>query len=625
MQISSNLFRRAKSGYALVVVMISMALLVVVFASMMYWAATNSKITLRNNIFNASEAAAESSTENILTYMIRDFSYGSLNSVSSYNTLAVPTNGWPVYYQFSDTNNNTAYTASVYIGSVPTTATALNSQFAGLYGFAQPVVIASTAAPQISGQNNLSATVYQSVEFALIPLFQFAIFYNMDLEINPGAAMTVNGHVHSNNNIWATGSGSGANALVFSSDVDAAGTVSNLPSPLDPQNQSRSGNVTYSAPGNPIQDYTSMSLPIAGTTNNNPTNILGILNQPPVAYAPPNYSGAYSTNGMIYFANASDLIVSNPASGLAGTFGTNITVYYQNPNNSPNYLTPVPPDVLISSNVVAGVTNLLYTYSFVTNVAFYDYRETDTNQAVQINVSALNTWLSNTNPRGGYTYTSKNTSGSTSKGHQINSIFVYNNVPLTSSQSPAVRMVNGAKLPNIAGLSQPGLTVATAVPLYVEGNYNTTTNGTTYSTTLGDTTNTVPAALLADAVTLLSSNWSDAYNSGTALSSRTPADIVVNAATLEGIVPSNGANYSGGVENFLRLQENWSGHTITYNGSIVVMFPSQYATNFWQPTGVYYNAPTRRWGFDLNFNNAARLPPLTPTVKAVIRGNYSAW
>ncbi|HEY5043909.1 MAG TPA: hypothetical protein VIK53_18200, partial [Verrucomicrobiae bacterium] len=246
MKISPSILRLARSGYALIVVMVSMALLLVVFASMMYWAATNAKITLRNNIFNTSEAAAESATENVLTYMIRDFGYGSLNPVTSYNTLAVPTNGWPVYYQFSDTNQNTAYTASISIGSVPTTATALNSQFSGLYGFAQPVTIAATAAPQV-GVQNLSATVYQSVEFALIPLFQFAIFYNMDLEINPGAAMTVNGHVHSNNNIWATGNGSGANALVFSTDVDAAGTVSNLPSPFDPQNTGRSGNVTYSA------------------------------------------------------------------------------------------------------------------------------------------------------------------------------------------------------------------------------------------------------------------------------------------------------------------------------------------------------------------------------------------
>jgi hypothetical protein len=180
-------------------------------------------------------------------------------------------------------------------------------------------------------------------------------------------------------------------------------------------------------------------------------------------------------------------------------------------------------------------------------------------------------------------------------------------------------MFNGQQLPT------NGLTVVTPQPMYVEGDYNTTTNGLVFSRgTLGDTTNTYPAGLFADAVTILSSNWSDAYNSSTTLASRAPVDTTINAATLEGIVPSNGLNYSGGVENFLRLLENWGG-TLTYNGSIVVMFPSQYATSPWQQTGHYYNAPTRNWGFDLNFNQSTGLPPLTPQVKQTVRGSWSAW
>ena len=41
--------------------------------------------------------------------------------------------------------------------------------------------------------------------------------------------------------------------------------------------------------------------------------------------------------------------------------------------------------------------------------------------------------------------------------------------------------------------------------------------------------------------------------------------------------------------------------------------------------GTYYQAPTRNWGFDLNFNNSAKLPPLTPTVKAIIRSTWATW
>ena len=43
---------RKSPGYALVMVMISMALLLVVFATLLYWAATNSRLTVRNNLFN---------------------------------------------------------------------------------------------------------------------------------------------------------------------------------------------------------------------------------------------------------------------------------------------------------------------------------------------------------------------------------------------------------------------------------------------------------------------------------------------------------------------------------------------------------------------------------------------
>jgi hypothetical protein len=66
------------------------------------------------------------------------------------------------------------------------------------------------------------------------------------------------------------------------------------------------------------------------------------------------------------------------------------------------------------------------------------------------------------------------------------------------------------------------------------------------------------------------------------------------------------------VENSLRFLEYWAGTTLTYNGSIVVMFPSIIATNVWG--GSYYGVPTRNWGFDFNFLQQTKLPPLTPQV-----------
>src|ERR1700735_5116469 len=115
MKIPHTSSRQQPAGYALVVVLLTLALMLMVFASLLYWATSNARITQRNNLYNETEAAAESSTENIMTYMMRDFNNGALNSASSYNTLFPPTNGWPICYQFSDTNGDTTKAASVGI------------------------------------------------------------------------------------------------------------------------------------------------------------------------------------------------------------------------------------------------------------------------------------------------------------------------------------------------------------------------------------------------------------------------------------------------------------------------------------------------------------------------------
>ncbi len=601
---SSHTHRQA--GYALIVTMCFLVVSLIVFGSVMYWAATGSTNTQRNNLFNQSESAAESATEVVVTYMQRDFTFQSLNpSATYYASLQPSQTGWPQQFQFSDTNGNANMT-TVVIGV--TNWSILNSQFAGLYGLGQTVDVYSVASP-LNVSQNLSATVFQELWFGTIPVFQFAIFYNLDCEINPGNDMVINGRVHSNQNIFTTGS-SAATPLTYSSYVEASLAINLFRMPNDP-NGVRTGNVIFNITNNnPLNNYESLTLPIG--TNNTPTAIHAILEPPPAANAAPNPAAYYQSN-LIYTYNLADLIISNGASG-----GTNITVYYENQNNT-TVLTPLAPD---ATNKVSGVATNVY-YSYLTNVSFYDYREGDTVKALQLDVSKLNQWLTNTTVTGGYQYNYQNTNGSSSKGHGINGIYVNNAIQPTGSIMPAVRVVNGQQLP------VAGLTVATPEPLYVKGNYNTTTNGSTFALNLGSTTNnTVPAALMGDAITVLSSNWSDAYNTNTALSSRTPVTTTINAACLEGIVPtqvdtSGTWHYSGGVENFLRLLENWGGTPLNYNGSIVVMFNSEYATNFWSAS--YYGVPTRYWGFDVNFTNPSKIPPMCPQVRAMVRSIFSAY
>jgi hypothetical protein len=56
-----------------------------------------------------------------------------------------------------------------------------------------------------------------------------------------------------------------------------------------------------------------------------------------------------------------------------------------------------------------------------------------------------------------------------------------------------------------------------------------------------------------------------------------------------------------------------------------VMFPSIYATSFWQVPGNYYGVPTRHWNFDVNFTNPNKLPPLTPKFYRMVRASWKVY
>jgi hypothetical protein len=187
----------------------------------------------------------------------------------------------------------------------------------------------------------------------------------------------------------------------------------------------------------------------------------------------------------------------------------------------------------------------------------------------------------------------------------------------TQFAEPGIVLTNGATLP------PNGLSVVTPDPAYIVGNWNVSTDAVNMYTQTASTAYTRPSAIFADAVTILSPAWNP--NNATATltgSSRNATPDTVNAAILTGIVPSNDIYYSGGVENFVRFQENWSGVNFYYNGSMVEMFSSQIASAPWPGTGTVYNPPNRNWAFDNNFTNPSKLPPLTPSAIYIDRAQW---
>jgi hypothetical protein len=247
-------------------------------------------------------------------------------------------------------------------------------------------------------------------------------------------------------------------------------------------------------------------------------------------------------------------------------------------------------------------TNQLQSFISTSN-SFYDARENKTVLPIDLNIGNLTAW-SQTN----------SSLRTTLIGSNLSSVYVVDNRTPHATTLGAVRVVNGRQLP------PSGLTVATARPLYVLGDYNQTNNGNMGTT---NTSTTRPASLAADAITILSDNWTDA-NSTSPVASRVAASTTVNAAFLTGVVETTYGNYSGGMENFPRFLETWGlSNVFTYNGSMIKMFPSLYATNVWG-LGNVYDPPARNWAFDLNFNDPTKLPPKTPSLLKVIRNKWAS-
>jgi hypothetical protein len=254
--------------------------------------------------------------------------------------------------------------------------------------------------------------------------------------------------------------------------------------------------------------------------------------------------------------------------------------------------------------------------------AFFDARQQANIRTVQIDVGKLGSWMStNTNATAKWT---------AAGGNPFNGVlYVVDYRDTNATYMNAVRLTNGVTINTASNAMPLGLTVATPHPLYIQGNYNANTNSLNTTNVVG----TAPTSVACDAFTILSSAWQDANSySGTACNSRNAANsTTINAAILSGNVLTTGSSattFSGGVQNFTRLLENWSSKTLTLNTSMVCLFNSAQATDqFINPTGStssdYYEPPSRQFFYNLNYNSSSGLPPGTPKIDRMIRASWS--
>jgi hypothetical protein len=535
-------------------------------AGVLAYSVNTARLNYRSSQYHRAVAAAEGDTEKAVAMISQDYLSGGealVNAnMATYRgaTLTGADSSYWADWEFNDASG-TAGQTFVQVGAV-SNYIVLNSSFAGLHGYASTYTVVSNAR-QIDAYQDVVGGVLQQVQLARIPIFQFAMYTTGDMEISCGQPFVITGRVHSNAHLYVEPD----NVMTFQSGVTAVMDILFQRSPLDSRG-SPSGSVIYQVPKeSPVP---AMTLPI-GTTNT-PTAVREII-EPPPPFEDPN-----SPVGRERYYNLADLVLVITSTGIAGTSGS---------FNS--FGTSIPTNEL---NMFVSTTN-----------SFWDARESKTVQAIDINVAALTAWsATNSNER-------------TALGwRDVSSVYVWDRRFMAGTSLGAVRLVNGQQLPS------GGLTVATASPLYVFGHYNQT-NSANLATT--NTSTTLPASLVADAITILSQNWSDA-NSTAPVASRIAAPTTVNAAILAGAVETVGGAYGGGMENFPRFLETWGlANPFTYNGSMVKMFPSLYATNTWGKSDVYA-PPKRDWSYDINFNSPAKLPPLTPSLQTVLRSLWAS-
>lgn len=438
-----------------------------------------------------------------------------------------------------------------------TSKTLTKGTLAGMNAFVRPYKIESTA---YDSSHSSAIVLEEWFEVASVPIFQFAVFYDNDLEIAPGPAMTLSGRVHSNGDLYIQSD----NDINFDSYITAYGDILHGRKP-------NSG----------------MS------TGNGDVDILGI-------------DGAYHSmrQGSGWLDAADSYWYDTAASRWGGrvqddAFGQErLTLPLENPDD-PHTLVDryndgggtlnsssmeLDADLKIMDGVAlyksAGswinVTSSLTTCGALKTTVFYDKREERNATVYDVDMAKL--YTSGYFPPNGIMYTADNGSG-----------------------------LRGTRLYNATTVGA-AFTLASENPVYTKGNVNTTSKK--------------PMAIICDALTILSGNWNDAsyYTTNTNMTVRVPTATSLNFSYITGNKNSGGGQYSGGLQNLPNFLEYWTGKTVTYRGSMVNMWNSEKTVGVW--SGTYYAPPNRDWAFDTDLTDLTKLPPGTPTVRAFIRWGW---
>ena len=200
-------FRKAgrnERGGALLTSLIIMSLLSAVSMTVLAVVTHESRIAgsdlRRTQTFYAAAAASEKMTSDFSALFTKTShpSQAQLDAVAAAYPSELVTEGFSFSKPDGSPNQSIAFDPAAPAGMV----TIPSGAFSGLIASVNPYLIDTTARQTASGAE---VHLQRKINNYLVPIFQFGMFSNDDLELHPGPQFTFNGRVHANGNLYVSG------------------------------------------------------------------------------------------------------------------------------------------------------------------------------------------------------------------------------------------------------------------------------------------------------------------------------------------------------------------------------------------------------------------------------------
>lgn len=222
-----NLLRNRK-GSALMTVVIFSGVMLVLTGSLLQYTGQERRTNERNRLLlrsrNMAENAAIYASEQITTKLRRLRSPSPIAFVKDANQIYLPAD------EILTTENSKSSDVEVKAGLTSSTGLKYidpklfpNDPNKGLQVDTATVQIIAKSTMSNSQVGAVTTYVEQDLAVDLTPLFQFGVFYNMDMEYAPGLDMTITGPVHTNGNLIARMQTGQSSTLTFADRVTAYG------------------------------------------------------------------------------------------------------------------------------------------------------------------------------------------------------------------------------------------------------------------------------------------------------------------------------------------------------------------------------------------------------------------